>query len=78
MDPARNTVEALAQDSAPVITGTSSAAPTSPTTSGLRGAAQPQANVTGAQASATSADAELLAIASAALFSTAGESVAGE
>ena len=61
MDPARNTVEAPAKDSAPVTTGTSSAAPTSPTTSGLRGAAQLQADVTGAQASATSADAELLA-----------------
>ena len=78
MDPARNDTESPAQDSTPVITGTSSAAPTSPTTSGLRGAAQLQADVTGAQASATSADAELLAIASAALFSTAGERAAGE
>ena len=46
--------------------------------SGLRGAAQPQVDVTGAQAFATSADAELLATASAALFSTADESAAGE
>ena len=62
MDPARIAVEAPAQGSAPVgavSAPPSTAAPSTPT-SGLRGVAQPQAGATGAQASATSADAELL------------------
>ena len=81
MDSARNVAESSAQDLAPVvctITPSPTAAPTSPTTSDLRGAAQLQANVAGAQASATPPDAELLAIASAVLLSTADEGAAME
>ena len=69
------------RDLAPVVsavTPSPTAAPTSPTTSDLRGAVQLQANAAGVQASATPPDAELLAIASAVLLSTAGEGAAGE
>ena len=81
MEPARNIAESSAQDlvpAVPVVTPAPTATPTSPMTSDLQGAAQLQANVVGAQASTAPPDAELLAIASAVLLSTADEGAAGE
>ena len=80
MDPARNTVDAPAPDSAlagAVSAPPSTAVPSAPT-SGLRGAAQLQAGTIDTQTSATPADTGLPSATSAALSPTAGENTTGE
>ena len=84
MDSARNVAESLAQDSVPAITVTppSSAAPTTPTNSGLQGAAQLQAGAavtdTLASSAATAAGTELFTVADNTLSLATGENTAGE